>query len=171
MADETTGTPNPTPEHPTPVGAPPAPIGAEPVPPAPSPTIPTPPKSFFWGVGRRKCAVARVRLRPGSGTFLVNNRKAEDYFVHEQDRRAIVAPLQITETLGKVDVFVNATGGGTTGQAGAVLLGIARALKTANPDYEPVLRNAGLLTRDSRAVERKKPGQAGARRRFQFSKR
>ncbi len=138
---------------------------------APSPTIPTPPKGFFWGVGRRKTAVARVRLKPGSGQFVVNGRPADRYFCVEKERRVILSPLQVTDTLGKVDIFVKATGGGTTGQAGAVVLGVARALKTANPDYEAALRGAGLLTRDSRVVERKKPGQAGARRRFQFSKR
>lgn len=145
---------------------------AIPVPaPAASPTIPTPPKGFFWGVGRRKTAVARVRIKPGSGQFTVNGKPADKYFCADQDRRSILAPLQVTETMGKVDIFVNATGGGTTGQSGAIMLGVARALKTANPDYEGALRNAGLLTRDDRIVERKKPGQAGARRRFQFSKR
>jgi len=144
-------------------------------PPAPAPavsaTIPAPEKGFFFGTGRRKCAVARVRIRPGTGEFLVNDRKADVYFCEEKDRRAIRAPLQVTETLGKIDVFVNVRGGGPTGQAGAISLGLARALKQANPDYEALLRGADLLTQDSRIVERKKPGQAGARRRFQFSKR
>jgi len=136
-----------------------------------SATIPTPEKGYFWGTGRRKTAVARVRIRPGTGQFLVNGREAEKYFPFERDRQSIVQPLRVTDTLGKIDVFVNVHGGGTTGQAEAIVLGLARALKEANPDYEPGLRNTGLLTRDSRIVERKKPGQAGARRRFQYSKR
>jgi len=138
---------------------------------APSPTIPAPEKGYFLGTGRRKCAVARVRVKPGAGEFTINGRKADTYFTEEKDRNAILAPLRVTETLGKVDVLVSVSGGGFTGQAGAVMLGVARALKQANPDYEAPLRGAGLLTRDSRMVERKKYGRAGARRRFQFSKR
>jgi small subunit ribosomal protein S9 len=130
-----------------------------------------PGKSYFWGTGRRKRAVARVRVRPGDGTFKVNGRALEDYFHLEKDRQVIAKPLEATGTQRKVDVFVNVRGGGTTGQTGAVALGIARALKKCNPDYEPALREGNFLTRDSRKVERKKYGQRGARRRFQFSKR
>jgi small subunit ribosomal protein S9 len=149
----------------------PAPSAAEAVP-APA-TIATPPanKHYFWGVGRRKAAVARVRIRPGQGEFQINKRDIDRYFTEPRDRRLVVAPLTATGTKGKVDVFVNVGGGGFTGQAGAIVLGIARALKQANPDYENVLRDRGYLTRDSRIVERKKYGQRGARRRFQFSKR
>lgn len=138
-----------------------------------SATIPEPdPKQhYFWGTGRRKTAVARVRLRPGSGKFEINKRPLETYFTEERDRSDCAAPLRATETLGKVDVFVNVRGGGVTGQAGAVVLGVARALKKANSQYDVALRQGGYLTRDAREVERKKYGQAGARRSFQFSKR
>lgn len=140
---------------------------------AASATIPEPPadKHYFWGTGRRKTAVARVRVRPGSGKFEVNKKTYDEYFRLDNDRANVLAPLQATETLGKVDVFVNVRGGGTTGQAGAVVLGLARALKTANSQYDHVLRDGGYLTRDARMVERKKYGRAGARRSFQFSKR
>jgi len=132
---------------------------------------PDPKRHYFWGTGRRKTAVARVRVRPGSGRFEINKRPIEAYFTEDQYRNDVVAPLQATETLGKVDVFVNVKGGGPTGQAGAIVLGVARALKEANPQYEAVLRDGGYLTRDSRMVERKKYGRRGARRSFQFSKR
>jgi small subunit ribosomal protein S9 len=128
-------------------------------------------KRFFWGVGRRKSSVARVRLRPGKGDFKVNDREIDVYFTELRDRQLVVGPLKATETLGKVDVYVNVQGGGFAGQAGAIVLGVARALKVTNPDYEAALRDNGYLTRDSRMVERKKYGQRGARRRFQFSKR
>lgn len=138
-----------------------------------SPTIPEPDskKHYFWGTGRRKTAVARVRIKPGSGKFEVNKRAVEAYFTEDRDRSDVVAPLKATSTLGKVDVFVNVAGGGLTGQAGAIVLGLARALKRANPEYDDALRAGGYLTRDSRQVERKKYGRAGARRSFQFSKR
>lgn len=126
---------------------------------------------YYWGTGRRKSSVARVRIKPGEGKFLVNKREIDNYFTAERDRRDVVAPLTATSTLGKFDVFVNVKGGGTSGQAGAVLLGVARALLTADATLERVLRDDGYLTRDSRMVERKKYGQRGARRRFQFSKR
>lgn len=126
---------------------------------------------YFWGTGRRKTAVARVRIRPGQGTFLVNGRQVEQYFSEEKDRQAVVAPLQATGNVGKLDVFVNVAGGGFTGQAGAIMLGLARALREFDPSYEATLRDGGYLTRDSRMAERKKYGQRGARRRFQFSKR
>lgn len=130
-----------------------------------------PGKSYFWGTGRRKRAIARVRVRPGDGTFKINGREVDEYFHLEKDRQAIARPLEATETRRKVDVFVNVHGGGTTGQTGAVALGIARALMMCNPAYEPILREGHFLTRDARKVERKKYGQRGARRRFQFSKR
>jgi small subunit ribosomal protein S9 len=126
---------------------------------------------FHWGTGRRKTAIARVRIRPGSGEFKVNKRDADVYFPRDTDRQAIRAPLHATEMLKKLDVFVNISGGGTTGQAGAIVLGLARALFNYDSQYEQVLRDGNYLTRDSRRVERKKYGQSGARRRFQFSKR
>lgn len=137
----------------------------------PLPTIPDPPKNWFWGTGRRKTSVARVRIKPGDGKYFVNERELNNYFPSERDRETAYAPLKATETLGRVDVHVTVKGGGTTGQAGAIQLGLGRALKTANPDYVQLLRDGGHLTRDSRMVERKKYGQAGARKRFQFSKR
>ena len=141
--------------------------------PAASATIPEPDpkKHYFWGTGRRKAAVARVRMRPGTGKFEVNDRPLATYFTEDRDRDDCVAPLKATETLGKVDVFVNVGGGGITGQAGAIMLGVARALKKANSQYDDALRAGGYLTRDARRVERKKYGLAGARRSFQFSKR
>lgn len=141
--------------------------------PAKSVTIPDPDpkKHYFWGTGRRKAAVARVRLRAGNGKFEVNERPYDKYFTEDRDREDVIAPLKATETLGKVDVFVNVVGGGTTGQAGAIVLGVARALKRANAEYDDALRHGSYLTRDARRVERKKYGRAGARRSFQFSKR
>lgn len=127
--------------------------------------------SYVWGVGRRKTAVARVRICPGTGKIEVNGRTINDHFTTERDRKAIFGPLEVTNTGGKMDVFVNASGGGLTGQAGALILGLARALAKYDPSLEPALRNQGFLTRDSRMKERKKYGQRGARRRFQFSKR
>jgi small subunit ribosomal protein S9 len=132
---------------------------------------PDPKKHYFWGTGRRKRSVCRVRLRAGTGKFLVNNREVEKYFTSDRDRNDVIAPLKATGTLGKVDVFVNASGGGMTGQAGATMLGVARALNAANPELHGVLSSGGYLTRDSRMVERKKYGRRGARRSFQFSKR
>jgi len=126
---------------------------------------------YWWGTGRRKTSVARVRIRPGSGKFLVNKRELDDYFKRDQDRKAAWAPLRLVQGEKSFDVFVNVRGGGITGQAGATLLGVARALRTYDENYIGTLRDNGLLTRDPRMVERKKPGQAGARRRFQFSKR
>ncbi len=126
---------------------------------------------FYWGTGRRKTAVARVRIRQGDGKFLVNGREVDKYFSEPRDRKDVRAPLVATSTLGKFDVLANVNGGGPSGQAGAVLLGVARALCEADQTLEHTLREGGYLTRDSRMVERKKYGQAGARRRFQFSKR
>ena len=138
-----------------------------------SATFPEPPadKHYWWGTGRRKTSVARVRVRAGSGKFEINKRPLDQYFTEDKDRLDAVAPLKATETLGKVDVFVNIKGGGFTGQAGAIMLGVARALKSANLEYDDALHAGGYLTRDSRMVERKKPGRRGARRSFQFSKR
>ncbi len=137
----------------------------------PAPNIPKPEKHWFWGLGRRKRSVARVRLKPGDGKFIINKREINDYFSSLYNRQLIVGPLKLTETAKVVDVYVNVRGGGTTGQAGAIAHGLGRALVAANPDYMVMLRDSGFLTRDSRRVERKKPGQPGARKRFQFSKR
>ena len=126
---------------------------------------------FYWGVGRRKTSVARVRIRPGSGKLMINKKEVGDYFKREQDRKAVLAPLTAVEAEKSFDVFINVKGGGTTGQAGAAHLGIARALKNYDENFIHVLRDGGHLTRDPRMVERKKPGQSGARKRFQFSKR
>ncbi|RKY07783.1 MAG: 30S ribosomal protein S9 [Planctomycetota bacterium] len=126
---------------------------------------------YIWGTGRRKRSVARVRIRPGKGKLLINKKKVDAYFARRQDRDAVIAPLKETDKLKAFDVFVNVRGGGTSGQAGATMLGIARALKNYDEGLLKVLRDGGYLTRDGRMVERKKPGQRGARRRFQFSKR
>ena len=126
---------------------------------------------YWWGKGRRKSSVARVRIKPGEGKMLVNKKPLNDYFPREQDRKAVVAPLKAVNAENLFDIFINVRGGGTTGQAGASLLGVARALKSYDEQYVQALRDGGHLTRDPRMVERKKPGQRGARRRFQFSKR
>lgn len=125
----------------------------------------------YIGTGRRKSSVARVRLVPGTGKVIVNDRSAEDYFPYETLRVILKQPLAATETEGSYDVYVNVNGGGFTGQAGAVRHGIARALLQADPEYRPVLKRAGLLTRDARMKERKKYGLKAARRAPQFSKR
>lgn len=122
-------------------------------------------------VGRRKTSVARVILKNGSGKVTVNDREFEDYFPQLLSREDILAPFKVTQTEGKYDVFVNVDGGGTTGQAQAVRLGIARALIDINPDFRPALKAEGFLRRDPRMVERKKYGRPKARKRFQFSKR
>lgn len=127
--------------------------------------------NYVWGVGRRKSAVARVRIAPGTGKIEVNGRTINDYFSTEADRKRIFGPLEVTNTGGKMDVWVNSDGGGLTGQAGAMILGLARALAKYDNSLEAALRNANFLTRDSRMKERKKYGQRGARRKFQFSKR
>ena len=121
--------------------------------------------------GRRKAAVARVYLKDGKGTVIVNNRPFESYFPLEWHRSSIQSPLAITDNAGKFDITVNVRGGGQSGQAEAVRLGIAKALVDLNAELKPTLRAAGFMTRDSRVVERKKPGQKKARKRFQFSKR
>jgi small subunit ribosomal protein S9 len=126
---------------------------------------------FFWGTGRRKTSVARVRLKPGEGKMLINKRTLGEYFKTDQDRATVLAPLTAAKAEKPFDVFVNVRGGGTTGQAGATVLGIARALRDYDPGLAQMLRESGYLTRDPRMVERKKPGQSGARKRYQFSKR
>jgi small subunit ribosomal protein S9 len=125
----------------------------------------------YYGTGRRKTASARVYLRPGTGNFVVNNRPFETYFASEMLKMVIRQPLVLTETQDKFDIFVRVTGGGFTGQAGALRHGISRALVEYNPELRPKLKSGGFLTRDPRKVERKKYGQPGARKRFQFSKR
>lgn len=144
-------------------------------------------KTYYWGTGRRKTAVARVRLCEGSGQILINGRALEDYFTEEKDRNAVIGPLELTEMRNRLDVLVKVEGGGITGQAGAVSQGVARALKemfglsTASQEgadgtdhlsnMAKKLRDSHFLTRDSRMKERKKYGRKGARKSFQFSKR
>jgi small subunit ribosomal protein S9 len=125
----------------------------------------------FYATGRRKESTARVWLKPGTGEMMVNGRKMDDYFGRETSKMVINQPLQVLEQLGKLDMTVNVRGGGLSGQAGAIRHGLSRALCKLNPEFRPALKKAGFLTRDARAVERKKYGQPGARRRFQFSKR
>ena len=122
-------------------------------------------------VGRRKEAVARVRIAPGTGNITINGRTMDEYFGRETSKMILVEPLKLVDQLGKLDVFVKARGGGLSGQAGAIRHGISRALCELNPEFRPVLKKAGFMTRDARAVERKKYGRPGARKRFQFSKR
>ncbi|MGE7919164.1 30S ribosomal protein S9 [Viridibacillus sp. NPDC093762] len=125
----------------------------------------------YIGTGRRKSSVARVRLVPGEGNIVINNRDVENYVPFAALREIIKQPLVATDTVGSYDIHVNVNGGGYTGQAGAIRHGIARALLTVDPDFRPALKSAGLLTRDPRMKERKKPGLRGARRAPQFSKR
>jgi small subunit ribosomal protein S9 len=122
-------------------------------------------------VGRRKNSVARVRLVPGTGEIKINKRPVQEYLKRETLKMIVEQPLEVTATIGKYDVIVNVDGGGLSGQAGAIRLGIARALLKVNEDFRAVLKKNGFLTRDPRMVERKKYGMAGARKRFQFSKR
>ena len=126
---------------------------------------------YIWGTGRRKTSTARVRIKPGTGKFAINGREFEAFFVTDDTRRAALRPLVATETRNNYDIWANVDGGGIIGQAGAVSLGIARALLRENENFEKVLREQGLLTRDSRKVERKKYGRHKARRSTQFSKR
>lgn len=123
------------------------------------------------GTGRRKSSVARVRIREGNGQITINKKPIDQYFVNDQDREAVLATLKQVEYDGKVDVLVRVSGGGTTGQSGAVRMGLARALVSLNESLHDQLRDGGFLTRDSRMKERKKPGLRGARRGVQFSKR
>ena len=125
----------------------------------------------YYGTGRRKTSTARVYLRPGGGNFQINRKTFESYFPNETLRMIIRQPLNLTETANKFDVLVNVAGGGPSGQAGAIRHGITRALIEYNGDLRPTLKQAGLITRDPRIKERKKYGQKGARKRFQFSKR
>jgi small subunit ribosomal protein S9 len=143
-------------------------------------------KKYYWGTGRRKTSVARVRIAEGSGKLVVNERDFENFFTEEKDRAFILGPLEVTDLRNRVDVFVNVRGGGITGQAGATSQGIARAIKemyapgdasaaegaeTEATGFHKKLRDSGYLTRDSRMKERKKYGKKGARKAFQFSKR
>ena len=125
----------------------------------------------YYATGRRKTSVARVWLTPGEGSVVINKRSIDDYLRRETAKMVIRQPLELTETLGKFDIYVNVRGGGISGQAGAIKHGISRALLAVNPDFRPLLKKSGFLTRDSRVKERKKYGQPGARKRFQYSKR
>ncbi len=125
----------------------------------------------YYGTGRRKSSVARVYLVPGNGKVTINGKDMESYFGKKTLEMIVMQPLEATETVGRFDVRVNASGGGTTGQAGAIRMGIARALLEADPDYRPRLKSAGFLTRDPRMKERRKYGLKKARRAPQFSKR
>ncbi|MFT3709248.1 MAG: 30S ribosomal protein S9 [Archangium sp.] len=125
----------------------------------------------FYATGRRKEATARVWVKTGSGNMIVNGRPLNEYFGRETSIMIIDQPLQVLEQMSKIDMTVNVRGGGLSGQAGAIRHGLSRALTRLNPEFRSPLKKAGFLTRDSRAVERKKSGQPGARRRFQFSKR
>ncbi len=137
----------------------------------PESTEPKVKPTYVWGVGRRKSAVARVRIALGTGKIEINGRTLNEYLTNERDRKVIFGPLEVSNTGGKMDVLVNADGGGPSGQTGAILMGLGRALVKYDAAFEVPLRQAGFLTRDSRMKERKKYGQRGARRKFQFSKR
>ena len=129
-------------------------------------------KDWQWyGTGRRKESVARVFLRPGGGQVLVNKKPLDEYFVRESLKQMLMAPLQMTENSEAVDAYITVKGGGKSGQAGAIRLGLSRALCEQDPNQRELLKKSGFLTRDARVVERKKYGQPGARKRFQFSKR
>jgi len=127
--------------------------------------------NYNYGTGRRKSAVARVFIKPGKGDIVVNDKPVDEFFSRETGRMIVRQPLTLTETLTKFDIMVNVIGGGEAGQAGAVRHGITRALIDYNAEFKPVLKQAGLVTRDAREVERKKVGLRKARRRKQFSKR
>jgi small subunit ribosomal protein S9 len=128
-------------------------------------------KNAFYSTGRRKRAVARVWMMPGSGKITINRRDIDDYFGRATSKMIIRQPLELTETTNRYDIFVNVAGGGLSGQADAIKHGITRSLMKLNASFRPSLKKAGFITRDSRAKERKKYGQRGARARFQFSKR
>jgi small subunit ribosomal protein S9 len=153
----------------------PAAPAAQPAAPEPKAQRPTAaelgPGQFCWGTGRRKTAIARVRIRPGEGKIIVNKLELVKYFPAVLEQRELTSPLELTQRTGKFDVFIDVSGGGKHGQAGAAKLGLARALCQADPDCFIALRDKGYLTRDGRMKERKKYGQKGARKRFQFSKR
>lgn len=125
----------------------------------------------FYGTGKRKSSVARVWLKPGAGRIVVNNKTLDEYFGRETSKMVVRQPLELTENLGKFDVYVNVCGGGDSGQAGAIKHGITKALLEADPELRANLKKAGFITRDSRVKERKKYGLAAARKRFQYSKR
>lgn len=125
----------------------------------------------FGATGRRKTSVARVSLIPGTGKVVINERPIDEYFSREADRVSATLPLKLANALTKFDIIVKVTGGGTTGQAGAIRLGLARALSTSDIEYRPILKKADCLRRDPRMKERKKPGQKGARKKFQWVKR
>jgi small subunit ribosomal protein S9 len=133
--------------------------------------MPINPENGFYATGRRKEATARVWLKAGTGVVTINGRDINNYFGRETSKMVLFQPLEMLEHKNKIDLTVNVKGGGLSGQAGAIRHGISRALCAFNPEFRPVLKKAGFLTRDARAVERKKYGQPGARRRFQFSKR
>ena len=125
----------------------------------------------FYGTGKRKSSVARVWLKPGAGQIIVNNKPLDEYFGRETSKMVVRQPLELTENAGKFDIYVNVSGGGDSGQAGAIKHGITKALLEANVELRGTLKKAGFITRDSRIKERKKYGKAAARRSFQFSKR
>ncbi|MBN1256591.1 MAG: 30S ribosomal protein S9 [Planctomycetes bacterium] len=126
---------------------------------------------YTWGTGRRKSSVARVRIRRGEGKIKINDREMTEYFTTERTKMMVYSPLKETKMMKKYDVFVNVRGGGVVSQAGAIIMGLSRALSRVEPETEEILRKGGFLTRDSRQAERKKPGKKGARKSFQFSKR
>lgn len=129
-------------------------------------------KSALWTVGRRKTGIARVRVVPGEGRMFVNGKSADEFFGgNDRHKATAMSPFKVANTLASNDVFVTTTGGGLTGQACAIMLGVARAMVAIDPKLRTTLRSHGMLTRDPRAVERKKPGQPKARRRYQHSKR
>jgi len=134
-------------------------------------SLPADAHGWWRGTGRRKAAVARVRIKPGEGSFIVNQRPMESFFNEERDQKNLMAVLEKTSMVGSVDIHTKVNGGGYTGQAGAIILGLARALRNYDISLESTLRENGFLSRDPRKVERKKPGQPGARKKFQFSKR
>ncbi len=125
----------------------------------------------FYGTGKRKSSIARVWLKPGEGRIVVNNKTLDEYFGRETSKMVVRQPFELTENVGKFDVFVNVCGGGDSGQAGAIKHGITKALLEADPEQRANLKKAGFITRDSRVKERKKYGRRAARARFQFSKR
>jgi small subunit ribosomal protein S9 len=125
----------------------------------------------FYATGKRKTSVARVWLKPGTGHVTINSKPIDQYIDRETSKMVVFQPLTLTGTLGKLDIMVNVHGGGISGQAGAIKHGVSKALLEYNPEFREVLKRAGFLTRDSRAKERKKYGQPGARARFQYSKR
>ena len=128
-------------------------------------------EQYIWGTGRRKTSIARVRIKKGNGKIVVNEKEMDSYFTIDRERGMVRLPLKTTKTLGEYDVLANVKGGGSIGQAGALSLGIARALSKYNPNVVESLRDGGFLTRDSRMKERKKYGQKGARKSFQWTKR